>query len=185
MDLDSSRRTRDNIVSCRFTPAITDLILNENRKCYYNELEQTITLLHNEWSKEIGPSRQNTTHHPLIVSNPIDKIGSEFMRRNMRWEAPSMPTATFDPRFLSEQETPLVIWKTWFLDQDWIKKFQQVVSSGSKTRWKYGKSEWTKRKSSRRKIWLHAWTQDEDRQSLAGDGTFWKSRSVGKATSWQ
>ena len=41
----------------------------------------------------------------------------------------------------------------------------------------------SKRESSRRKVWLHAWTQDEDGQSLAGNGTFWKSRGVGKATS--
>jgi len=55
-----------------------------------------------------------------------------------------------------------------------------VVSSESKTRRRYGK---TKRESSRWKVWLHAWTQDEDGQSLAGDRTFLKSRSVGKATS--
>ena len=133
-DLDSSRRTRDHLVACHLAPVITDLILIENRKCCYNELGQTLTLLHNEWSKEFEPPRQNSLHHPLIVSNPIDKKGSEFMRRNMQWEAPSMPTATFDPRFLSEQKTPIVIRKTWVLDQDWIKKFQQVVSSESKTR---------------------------------------------------
>jgi len=35
----------------------------------------------------------------------------------MRWEAPSMPTAAYDPRLLREQETPLEIGKDWFLDQ--------------------------------------------------------------------
>ena len=69
----------------------------------------------------------------------------------------------------------------WLLDQvyacigacgSWTKRFQQVVSSESKTRRRYGKSEWTKRESSRRKVCLHAWTQDEDGKSLAGDGTF-------------
>ena len=77
------------------------------------------------------------------ASNPIDEKGSEFMRRSMRWEAPSMPTAAYDPGLLREKETPLVIGKNWFLD----KRFQQVVLSESKTRRKYGKSEWTKRES--------------------------------------
>jgi len=43
--------------------------------------------------------------------------GSKFMHRNLQWEAPSMPTAAHDPRLLPEQETPLVIEKNWFLDQ--------------------------------------------------------------------
>ena len=70
------------------------------------------------WSKEIEPSRQSSTHHSLIVSSPIDKKGSEFMRRSMRWEAPSMPTAAYDPGLLREQERPLVLRKNWFLDQE-------------------------------------------------------------------
>jgi len=74
-------------------------------------------LLHSEWSKEIEPSWQNSTHHLLIVSNPIDKKGLEFMCRSMRWEAPSMPTAAYDPRLLREQDKPLEIGKDWFLDQ--------------------------------------------------------------------
>jgi len=90
----------------------------KNRVCCKNDLEQTLTLLHSEWSKEIEPSRQSSTHHPLIVSNPIDKKGLEFMRRGMRWEAPSIPTAAYDPGLLREQETPLVIGKNWFLDQE-------------------------------------------------------------------
>ena len=40
------------------------------------------------------------------------------MRRGMRWEAPSMPTAAYDPDLLREQETLLVIRKNWFLDQE-------------------------------------------------------------------
>jgi len=86
--------------------------------CCNNDLEQTLTLLHSEWSKEIEPSGQSSTHHPLVVSNPIDKTGSEFMRRSMRWEAPSMPTSAYDPALLREQETPLEIKKNWFLDQN-------------------------------------------------------------------
>ena len=39
------------------------------------------------------------------------------MRRSMRWEAPSMPTAAYDPRLLREQEMPLEVGKDWFLDQ--------------------------------------------------------------------
>jgi len=75
-------------------------------------------MLHSKWSKEIEPSRQSSTHHPLIVSHPIDKKSSEFMRRSMRWEAPSMSTAAYDPGLLREQETPLVIGKNWFLYQE-------------------------------------------------------------------
>jgi len=40
------------------------------------------------------------------------------MRRSMRWEAPSMPISAHDPGLLREQETPLVIGKNWFLDQE-------------------------------------------------------------------
>jgi len=99
-------------------PAITDFISDENRVCCNNDLEQTLTLLHCEWSKEIEPSRQSSTHHPIVVSNPIDKKGSEFMRRSMRWEVPSMPTSAYDPGLLHEQETPLQIGQNWFLDQE-------------------------------------------------------------------
>jgi len=71
-DLDSSQRVSDHLVACHLAPAITDFILDENRVCCNNELEHTLTLLHSEWSKEFEPSRQISTHHPLIVSNPID-----------------------------------------------------------------------------------------------------------------
>jgi len=54
----------------------------------------------------------------VFVSNPVDKKGLEFMRRSMRWETPSMPTAAYDPGLFCEQETPLVIKKNWFLDQE-------------------------------------------------------------------
>jgi len=87
------------------------------------------------------------------------------MRGNMQWEAPLMPTAACDLRLLPEQETPPVMERI----GSWTKRFQQVVSSESKTRHKYEKNEWTKRESSRRKVWLQAWTQDEDGQSLAGN----------------
>jgi len=117
-DLDSSQRVWDHLVAYHLAPAITDFISDENRECCNNELEQKLTLLHSKWSKEIEPSRQSSTHHPLIVSNPIDEKGSEFMRRSIRWEVPSMPIAAYDdPRLLSEQETPPKIEKYWLLDQ--------------------------------------------------------------------
>ena len=117
--LESSQRVRDHLVAYHLPPAITDFISDENREFGNNELEQTLTLLHSEWSQEIEPSRQNSTHHPLtgIVSNPIDEKGFEFMCRSMQWAAPSMPTAAYDPRLLREQETSLEIRKDWFLDQ--------------------------------------------------------------------
>ena len=106
------------VVACHLAPAITDAILDENRECCNNELEQTLMLLHSEWSKEIEPSRQNSTHHPFVASNPIQKKVSEFERRNVRFKAPSIPTAAYGPRLLSEQDSLLVIGKTWFLDKD-------------------------------------------------------------------
>jgi len=100
--------------------ATSDFISDENQKCCYNKLEQTLrTLVHNECSREIEPSRQNSTHYPspFIVSNPINKKGSKFTRRNMQWEVPSIPTAAYDPHLLPAQETPPVIGKTWFLNK--------------------------------------------------------------------
>jgi len=110
-DLDSSQWVRDHLVVYHLAPAITDFISDEDRVCCNNDLEQTPTLLHSEWSKEIEPSGQSSTHHPLVVSNPIDMKSSEFMRRSMQWEEPWMPTSAYDPGLLrdSEQETPLVI----------------------------------------------------------------------------
>ena len=75
-DLESSQGVRDHLVAYHLAPVITDFMSDENRVCCNNDLEQTLKLLHSEWSKEIEPSRQSSTHHPLIVSNPIDKKGS-------------------------------------------------------------------------------------------------------------
>ena len=77
-DLDSSQGVRDHLVAYVLAPAITDFISDENRVCCNNELEQTLTLLHSELSKEIEPSGQSSTHHPLVVSNPIDKKRFDF-----------------------------------------------------------------------------------------------------------
>jgi len=74
-DVDSSQGVRDHLVAYHLAPAIADIISDENRVCCNNDLEQTLTLLHSEWSKEIEPSGQSSTHHPLVVSNPIDKKG--------------------------------------------------------------------------------------------------------------
>ena len=73
-DLDSSQRKREHLVACHLKSVITHFILDENQESCNNEREQTIMLLHREWSKEIEPSRQNSIHHPLIVSNPIDTL---------------------------------------------------------------------------------------------------------------
>jgi len=81
-DLDSSQGVRDHLVAYHLAPAITDFILDKNRVRCNNNLEQTLTLLHSEWSKELEPSGQSSTHHPLVVSNPIEKKVSEFMRRS-------------------------------------------------------------------------------------------------------
>jgi len=119
-DSNSSQGVREHLVANHLAPAITGFISDENRECCNNEFEQTLTLLHSEWSKEIKPSRQSSTHHPVIVSNPNDKKGSKFIRRSMQWEVPSMPTAAYDPGLpgLREQETPLGIGTNLFLDQE-------------------------------------------------------------------
>jgi len=36
----------------------------------------------------------------------------------MQWEAPSEPLAVDDPLLLPEQEVPVELGRTWFLDQD-------------------------------------------------------------------
>jgi len=79
-DLDSSQGVCDHSGAYHLAPANTDFISDENRVCCNNDVEQTLMLLHCEWSKETKPSGQSSTHHPLVVSNPIDKKGSEFMR---------------------------------------------------------------------------------------------------------
>ena len=117
-DLDSSQGVRDHLVAYHLAPAITDFISDENRVCCKNDLEQTLTLVHSEWSKEIEPSGQSSKHHPLVLSNPIDEKCSEFMRKSMRWEAPPMPSSAYDPRLLREQETPVGFGENWFLDQE-------------------------------------------------------------------
>jgi len=82
-DLDSSQGVRGPyLLAYHLAHAITDFISDENRVCCNNELEQTLTLLHSKWSKEIEPSGQSSTHHPRVVNNITDKKGSEFMRRN-------------------------------------------------------------------------------------------------------
>jgi len=116
-DSDSSQGVRDHLGAYHLAPVISDFISDETRECCINELEQTPTLLHSEWREEIEPSRPSSTHYPLSVSNPIDKKGSEFKRRSMQWEAPSIPTAAYDPRLLREQETQLEIRQDWCLDQ--------------------------------------------------------------------
>jgi len=95
-DVGSSHRVRAHLVAYHLAPAITDFISDENLECCNNDLEQTLMLLHSECSKENKPSRQSSKHHPLIVSNPIDKKGSEFIRRSMRREEPAMSTAAHD-----------------------------------------------------------------------------------------
>jgi len=149
-------------------PAITDFISDENRVCCNNDLELTLMLLRGESSKEIQPSGQSSTHHPLVVTNPIDTKGSEFMRKSMRWEAPSMPTSAHDPELLREQATPLVIGKNWFLDQE--------IPAGGFVRIQDSSQVWEERVDETRIITMEGLTtcldQNEDGQSLAGDGTF-------------
>jgi len=141
-DVDSCQSARDHLVAHHLALVNTDFILNENWKYCDNELKQTLPLLHTV----NGVKRSRPCSKLFIVSKPTDKKSSTFMRRNMRWEAPSMPTAAYDPRLLPEQDTPLMIGKTWFLDQEIpVGGFVRIQDS-------YGNSEWTKRELSRRKV---------------------------------
>jgi len=56
-DLDSSQGVRDYLAAYHLAPAITDFMSDENRVYCNNDLEQTLTLLHSEWSKEIKTRR--------------------------------------------------------------------------------------------------------------------------------
>ena len=76
-DLDSSRKVRDHLVAYHLGPAITDFISDENWQCCNNELEQTSTLLHSEWSKDIEPSGQSSTHHPLVVDEDGQSLAGD------------------------------------------------------------------------------------------------------------
>ena len=149
-------------------------------KLYFSNISSTRCQQPN-WHERFGVLSNciSVTSHPLVVSSLIDKKGSEFMRRSMRWEAPSMPTSAHDPGLLREQETPLVIGKNWFLDQE--------IPAGGFVRIQDSSQVWEERVDETRTITtegLTTWkTQDEDAQSLAGDGSFSKSRSVGKAAS--
>jgi len=67
--------------------------------------------------EKIGGLRVDTEPTAWGLDAQVWIKGSEFMRRSMRWEAPSMPTAAYDPGLLREQETLLEIGKNWFLDQ--------------------------------------------------------------------
>jgi len=178
-ELDSIQRAHDHLVAYHLAPAITDFIVDENQECCSIDLEQILALLHSEWSKDIEPSRQSSTHQPLIVSNPIDKKGSEFMRRSMRWEALSMPMAAFDLRFLREQETPLVIGKNWFLDQETL--------AGGFVRIQDSSQVWEERVDETRILTTEGLTTCLDPGQgwtiTSGGWNFLESRSVGKATS--
>ena len=111
-DLVSSQLVRDHLVVYHLAPAITDFISDETRECCNNELEQTLTLLHSEWSKEIETTRQSSTHHSLWHCQQPNW----FMSRSIRWEAPSTSVTAYDPGLIREQETPLEIGKNWSLD---------------------------------------------------------------------
>ena len=86
----------------------------------------------------------------------------------MRWEAPSMPTFAYNPGLLREQETPLVIGKNWFLDQE--------IPVGGFVRIQDSSQVWEEQVDETRIITTEGLTtyltQDEDGQSLVGDGTF-------------
>jgi len=75
-DLDSSQGVRDHLFAYHLTPAITDLVPDENRVCCNSNLEQTLMLLHSEWSKEVEPSRQSSTHHSLSATQLTRKVRS-------------------------------------------------------------------------------------------------------------
>ena len=119
-DLDSSQRVRDHLVVYHLAPAITEIISDEHQEYCDNELEQTLRLLHSEWSnhyhKEIEPSRQNSTHHPLVSNKLTRKVQSSCVEtgRGKRSQCQRLHMTLRE----QDSETPLVIGKTWFLGQE-------------------------------------------------------------------
>ena len=84
-----------------------------------------------------------------VVSTPARFYAVSYMRSNC---APGGVAEQFTAHqtllvALRTQQVGAVGSSRWFRQ-----RFQQVVSSESKTRRSYGKSEWTKRESSRRKV---------------------------------
>jgi len=101
------------------------------------------------------------------------------MCRSMRWKVPSIPMTAYDPRLPREQETPLEIGRDWWLDRGIpASGFVRILDSSQ---------VWKEREEETRIITTEGlptclapgrgWT------ITSGDGTFWKSRSVGQATS--
>ena len=76
-DLDSSQRARDHLVAYHLAPAITDFILDANRECCNNDLEQTLTLLHSDGVKRSSP-RGKAQHiiHSLSATRLTRKVRS-------------------------------------------------------------------------------------------------------------
>jgi len=72
------------------------------------------------------------------------------MRRGMRWKAPSMPTAAYDPGL----RTPLVIGKNWFLDQE--------IPAGGHVRIKDSSQVWEERMDKTRIITMEGLTTGLD-----------------------
>ena len=58
-DLDNSQGERVHLVAYHLAPVITDFISDENQVCCNYDREQTLMLLHSEWSKDFEPSGQN------------------------------------------------------------------------------------------------------------------------------
>jgi len=80
-DLDSSQGVRNHLLAYHLVPAITKFISDENQVCCNNDLEQTLMLLHSEWSKEIEPSGQSSTLiHSLSATQLTRKVQSSCVK---------------------------------------------------------------------------------------------------------
>jgi len=92
-DLDSSQRVHDHLVAYHLAPAITDFILDENRECCNTDLNRNKCCCIVNGVKTSSPRGKNQQ----VIHSPIGKKGTEFMLRNVRWQAPLMATAAYDP----------------------------------------------------------------------------------------
>jgi len=119
-DLDSSQRVRDHLVVYHsVAPATTDFVSDETLEigsAATTNLNRHYRCYAVNGVKRLSPrGKARYMVHSLSATHLMRKVQSSFT--DMRWKAPSNPTAAYDPRLPREQETPLEIGKDWFLDQ--------------------------------------------------------------------
>ena len=82
-------KVKSHPIAHHLASIITKFMLDEKRRCCDNKLEQTLALLHSEWSREVEPVKERTQsliRRSVTVSDPIDKNGASFKVETQRYE---------------------------------------------------------------------------------------------------